>query len=82
MGVVPWMATLTVSWPLRRLMASTASARRACLARSIRSNRLVWMAEAAVFKKWGIVDEFPMWCKPVAIGPDCFLEILRGLSLF
>ena len=35
-----------------------------------------------MFKKWGIVDEFPMWCKHVAIGPDCFLEILRGLSLF
>ena len=28
------------------------------------------VAEGAVFKKWGIVDEFPMWCKKVAIGQD------------
>lgn len=28
------------------------------------------VAEGAVFKKWGIVDEFPMWCKKVAIGLD------------
>lgn len=28
------------------------------------------VAEGAVFKKWGIVDEFPMWCKHVAIGLD------------
>lgn len=28
------------------------------------------VAEGAVFKKWGIVDEFPMWCKHVAIGQD------------
>lgn len=28
------------------------------------------VAEGAVFKKWGIVDEFPMWCKKVGIGLD------------
>ena len=28
------------------------------------------VAEGAVFKKWGIVDEFPMWCKKVAIATD------------
>ena len=28
------------------------------------------VAEGAVFKKWGIVDEFPQWCKKVAIGLD------------
>lgn len=28
------------------------------------------VAEGAVFKKWGIVDEFPQWCKKVAIGQD------------
>ena len=28
------------------------------------------VAEGAVFKKWGIVDEFPMRCKKVAIGQD------------
>lgn len=28
------------------------------------------VAEGAVFKKWGIVEEFPMWCKKVAIGQD------------
>lgn len=28
------------------------------------------VAEGAVFKKYGIVDEFPMWCKKVAIGLD------------
>ena len=28
------------------------------------------VAEGAVFKKWGIVDEFPAWCKKVAIGLD------------
>ena len=28
------------------------------------------VAEGAVFKKWGVVDEFPQWCKKVAIGLD------------
>lgn len=28
------------------------------------------VAEGAVFKKWGIVEEFPMWCKKVGIGLD------------
>ena len=28
------------------------------------------VAEGAVFKKWGIVDEFPIWCKKVGIGLD------------
>ena len=28
------------------------------------------VAEGAVFKKWGVVDEFPVWCKKVAIGLD------------
>ena len=28
------------------------------------------VAEGAVFKKWGIVDEFPAWAKKVAIGQD------------
>lgn len=28
------------------------------------------VAEGAVFKKWGIVDEFPQWCKKVGIGLD------------
>lgn len=28
------------------------------------------VAEGAVFKKWGIVKEFPEWCKKVAIGQD------------
>ena len=28
------------------------------------------VAEGAVFKKWGIVEEFPMWCKKVAIATD------------
>lgn len=28
------------------------------------------VAEGAVFKKWGVVDEFPAWCKKVAIGLD------------
>lgn len=28
------------------------------------------VAEGAVFKKWGIVKEFPAWCKKVAIGQD------------
>lgn len=28
------------------------------------------VAEGAVFKKWGIVDEFPKWCKKVGIGLD------------
>lgn len=28
------------------------------------------VAEGAVFKKWGIVKEFPQWCKKVAIGQD------------
>ena len=28
------------------------------------------VAEGAVFKKWGIVDEFPAWAKKVAIGLD------------
>lgn len=28
------------------------------------------VAEGAVFKKWGIVKEFPQWCKKVAIGLD------------
>lgn len=28
------------------------------------------VAEGAVFKKWGVVDEFPAWCKRVAIGLD------------
>lgn len=28
------------------------------------------VAEGAVFKKWGIVDEFPMWCKKVGVGLD------------
>lgn len=28
------------------------------------------VAEGAVFKKWGIVDEFPQWCKKVSIGLD------------
>lgn len=28
------------------------------------------VAEGAVFKKWGIVDEFPIWCKKVAFGQD------------
>lgn len=28
------------------------------------------VAEGAVFKKWGIVDEFPEWAKKVAIGQD------------
>ena len=28
------------------------------------------VAEGTVFKKWGIVDEFPMWCKKVAIATD------------
>ena len=28
------------------------------------------VAEGAVFKKWGIVDEFPEWCKKVAVGLD------------
>lgn len=28
------------------------------------------VAEGAVFKKWGIVDEFPKWCKNVAIASD------------
>lgn len=28
------------------------------------------VAEGAVFKKWGVVDEFPQWCKHVAIGTD------------
>lgn len=28
------------------------------------------VAEGAVFKKWGIVDEFPVWAKKVAIGLD------------
>ena len=32
--------------------------------------RWVDVAEGAVFKKWGIVDEFPMWCKKVGIGLD------------
>lgn len=28
------------------------------------------VAEGAVFKKWGIVDEFPAWAKKVAFGQD------------
>ena len=28
------------------------------------------VAEGAVFKKYGIIDEFPQWCKKVAIGQD------------
>lgn len=28
------------------------------------------VAEGAVFKKWGIVKEFPGWCKKVALGQD------------
>lgn len=28
------------------------------------------VAEGAVFKKWGIVKEFPQWAKKVAIGQD------------
>ncbi len=28
------------------------------------------VAAGAVFKKWGIVDEFPAWAKKVAIGQD------------
>lgn len=28
------------------------------------------VAEGAVFKKYGVVDEFPKWCKKVAIGLD------------
>ena len=28
------------------------------------------VAEGAVFKKWGIVKEFPQWCKKVGIGQD------------
>lgn len=28
------------------------------------------VAEGSVFKKWGIVDEFPSWAKKVAIGLD------------
>lgn len=28
------------------------------------------VAEGAVFKKWGVVDAFPEWCKKVAIGLD------------
>ena len=28
------------------------------------------VAEGAVFKKWGIVKDFPQWCKKVAIGQD------------
>lgn len=28
------------------------------------------VAEGAVFKKWGVVDEFPAWAKKVAIGQD------------
>ena len=28
------------------------------------------VAEGAVFKKWGIVEEFPQWCKKVGIGLD------------
>lgn len=28
------------------------------------------VAEGAVFKRWGIVDEFPAWAKKVAIGQD------------
>ncbi|WP_232038270.1 PBSX family phage terminase large subunit [Paraprevotella xylaniphila] len=28
------------------------------------------VAEGAVFKKWGIVDEFPQWCKKVALASD------------
>lgn len=28
------------------------------------------VAEGAVFKKWGIVDEFPAWAKKIAFGQD------------
>lgn len=28
------------------------------------------VAEGAVFKNWGIVDEFPQWCKKVALASD------------
>lgn len=28
------------------------------------------VSEGAVFKNWGIVKEFPQWCKKVAIGQD------------
>ena len=28
------------------------------------------VAEGAVFKKWGIVKEFPQWCKKVALASD------------
>ena len=28
------------------------------------------VAEGAVFKNWGIVDEFPKWCKKVALASD------------
>jgi len=28
------------------------------------------VAEGAIFKKWGVVKEFPSWCKKVAIGLD------------
>lgn len=43
------------------------------------------MAEGAIYKNWGVVKEFPKWCKKVALGldwgysNDCTAIVLGGI---
>lgn len=39
------------------------------------------VAEGAIYKNWGVVKEFPKWCKKVALGLDWGYTCFRGDTL-